>query len=88
MSEILRSVNPVDQANGIKSIIPGDLTNALGILWDVNNDTFQYTSRSPPTSAPVTRRSMLSFISSLYDPVVGYHLLFYRVNYCSKKAQG
>ena len=68
-SEILKNVNPVDQANGIKSIIPGDLTKALGILWDVNNDTFQYTSRSPPTSSSVTRRSMLSFVSSLYDPV-------------------
>ena len=43
-------------------------SKALGIRWDVNGDEFYYVSGNDIKHGGVTRRCMLSQVSSMYDP--------------------
>ena len=46
---------------------------ALGIYWDIDKDTSK--SKINLTEKPITRREMLSIISSIYDPL-GFMALY------------
>lgn len=89
---VINSVAESERAVYVKNL---DLSNerlpieqALGIKWNVENDIFCFTvvgqSRSP------TRRSMLSFVASMFDLLVflpnftltGKRILYYRL--CAK----
>lgn len=42
----------------------------LGLTWNRNEDNFQYSvNLPPPTTAPVTKRSIISDIARLFDPL-------------------
>ena len=69
--EVLRSISPSDLAKGIQEL---DLTcdnlpveRTLGVQWCVDSDTFQF--RIVVSERPMTRRGILSTISSVYDPL-------------------
>ena len=67
-AQLLQRIDVVDRAKEVKEIAPQMCSKALGNKWDVTDDVFFFTSddKSP---AVVTRRSMLSRISSMYDPL-------------------
>eukprot|EP00112_Aurelia_sp_Birch-Aquarium-sp1_P011096 Seg2340.7 transcript_id=Seg2340.7/GoldUCD/mRNA.D3Y31 product="hypothetical protein" protein_id=Seg2340.7/GoldUCD/D3Y31 len=48
-----------------RDILP--VERALGVQWNVANDSFQYNVNIP--AREVTKRGILSFISSIYDPL-------------------
>ena len=67
-AQLLQRIDVVDRAKEVKEIAPQMCSKALGNKWDVTDDVFFFTSddKSP---AVVTRRSMLSRVSSMYDPL-------------------
>lgn len=67
--KVLRSVAPADLAKGIQEL---DLTydslhieRTLGVQWCADSDTLQF--HIVVSERPMTRRSILSTISSVYD---------------------
>ena len=45
------------------------MSKALGVKREVCGDTFQYMYKQQSQAGPVTRRLMLSYISSMFDPL-------------------
>lgn len=41
----------------------------LGVLWNAENDVFTFTSNPPPSEMRLTKRSFLSKIAALFDPL-------------------
>ena len=69
--EVIAKIAPDDRAKGVKDL---DLQNdvlpierALGVQWCVESDTFQF--RIVLQDKPLTRRGILSTVSSVYDPL-------------------
>ena len=68
--EILSQVPMQDRANGMKELIPEAESKVLGIKWNITSDEFCFDIReSECGDTKITRRFMLSFISSMYDPL-------------------
>ena len=67
--ELLGQIAPEDRAAEVKEIAPEMLSKALGVQWDVTNDTFFYVSKPVEGQPPITRRSILSKVSTMYDPL-------------------
>ena len=69
--EVMASVPPDDRVKGLRDInlIDNDLPieRALGVMWCVESDTFKF--RITLKDNPLTRRWILSTISSIYDPL-------------------
>ena len=68
---VLATIPEEDRARDVKGL---DLTfealpveRALGVCWDVDSDTFEFRINMP--DKPLTRRGLLSAISSIYDPM-------------------
>ncbi|XP_060583463.1 uncharacterized protein LOC132739706 isoform X2 [Ruditapes philippinarum] len=66
---VLKTIPESDLAKSVVSLTPGEKCNdkALGIIWDVNNDTIKY--KVDLKSNPSTRRGILSTLSSIFDPL-------------------
>ena len=62
-------IEETDRAKEVKVISPEMLSKALGIKWNVSYDAFYYVSREHDSPSVVTRRNMLSKVSSMYDPL-------------------
>ena len=68
---VINAVAPEDRAQSIKDldlrhdILP--IERALGVQWCIESDTFQF--RINLADKPLTRRGVLSTISSVYDPL-------------------
>ena len=62
-------MNNDDRAQGVKIITPEISSKALGIKWNVGDDVFYYVDKRRDIDHPVTKRSILSHVSSLYDPL-------------------
>ncbi|XP_075977746.1 uncharacterized protein LOC142977620 [Anticarsia gemmatalis] len=45
------------------------VTKILGLTWNRNTDEFDYSVKMSPTAAPETKRTVISEISRLYDPL-------------------
>ena len=60
-----KSTLPADQ---VKDIFSDTMSKALGIRWNVVEDFLFYVCRPLNPDAPVTRTSILSQVSSMYDP--------------------
>lgn len=43
------------------------IESALGIWWNIENDTFNF--KIAANNKPMTRRGILSMLSSIYDPL-------------------
>ncbi|XP_050390455.1 uncharacterized protein LOC126809746 [Patella vulgata] len=70
-AEVIESIPCHDRAEGVKNL---DLTiddlpteRALGIEWCIESDAFRF--RIKLSDKPLTRRGILSIISSIYDPL-------------------
>ena len=68
--EVLRTVPDVEWSKEVKTLdldqgmLPAERT--LGILWQVESDTYGFDVH--PEERPLTRRGLLSTVSSVYDP--------------------
>ena len=67
--DILTHIDASDRAKEVKGLVPDTISKALGVKWDVFNDCFRYVNKVVTTDAPPTRRSILSHVSSMYDPL-------------------
>ncbi|MCG7865422.1 MAG: hypothetical protein JAY74_03510 [Candidatus Thiodiazotropha taylori] len=69
--EVIEFLDPEDRAKDLKDIdIISDrlpIERALGVSWCIQSDTFQF--RINLNNRPLTRRGILSIVSSLYDPL-------------------
>ena len=68
---VLTRIPEEDRARDVKGL---DMTfealpveRALGVCWNVDSDTFEFRINMP--DKPLTRRGLLSVVSSIYDPV-------------------
>ena len=68
-TQLLQTVDVEDRAKEVKEIAPQMSSKALGNKWDVTDDMFFFTSEDCKSPVVVTRRSMLSRVSSMYDPL-------------------
>lgn len=68
--EVLESVPEDERAKGLKDldlkVDPLPIERVLGVTWCVENDTFGF--RIELKDRPLTRRGILSTVSSIYDP--------------------
>ena len=67
--EILTHIDASDRAKEVKGLVPDSVSKGLGVNWDVFNDCFQYVNKVFTADAPPTRKSILSHVSSMYDPL-------------------
>ena len=70
--ELLATIPEEKRKEGVKDKdLSGDLPNdkALGICWNIEKDTFSF--KINLDRKPITKRGLLSMISSIYDPL-GY----------------
>jgi hypothetical protein len=67
--EVLASIPPCERASSLVNLDFESFPEsaALGVIWDVETDTFRF--RIVEGKDVKTRRAMLSFISSIYDPL-------------------
>ena len=68
-AQLLQTVDVENRAKEVKEIAPQMSSKALGNKWDVTDDVFFFTSEDCKSPVVVTRRSMLSRVSSMYDPL-------------------
>ena len=66
--ELLSNIPEDHRAKEVKDLSPDISGKVLGIKWDIQSDTFFFEFRNV-MEKPVTRRNMLSLVSSLYDPL-------------------
>ena len=67
-TQVIQSVPEDDRAKECKDLTHDLHSRVLGIRWNFMNDEFQF-NVCVESDGPVTRRSMLSVISSVYDPL-------------------
>ncbi|XP_033220888.1 uncharacterized protein LOC117175287 [Belonocnema kinseyi] len=58
-----------DHSKAFMSLDPSETIKTLGIHWDAVADSITYTVNVADTSKPISKRSMLSQISKLFDPL-------------------
>ena len=70
-SHLLQEIGLNERAKEVMEITPDALSRALGIRWDVSHDAFFYVCDYADIShaSNVTRRQILSQVSSMYDPL-------------------
>ena len=69
-SVINESIEPACRADAVKDLDLNVTSKCLGIKWDIQADQFIYQFRLMcPGGSRVTRRSVLSQVSSMYDPL-------------------
>nr|CAH8874594.1 unnamed protein product [Trichobilharzia regenti] len=67
--DVLKHIDPEDRAPTVRDL-PVDtlpVERTLGMRWDVNSDTFGFSVGD--IDKPVTRRGVLSVLSSVFDPL-------------------
>lgn len=69
VAAVLEEIPQSDRATAVKEIMPEMSSKALGIKWEVCEDTFYYVSKTVSYTGKVTRRIMLSQVASMYDPL-------------------
>ena len=58
-----------EDPNSFMSLDPSETVKALGLHWDAVNDLIVYTVNLPDPTESITKRSILSQISKLFDPL-------------------
>ncbi|XP_061704588.1 uncharacterized protein LOC133515953 [Cydia pomonella] len=68
--EFLEQIEASQRSSRVKMDIKLDGTiQALGLSWNVGNDTFQYTLELPDIPEIVTKRNILAQVQRLFDPL-------------------
>lgn len=66
---VLNDVSPSDREKYLKFQDGTDITKTLGLLWDPNSDAFIFTFNHVLDNNTVSKRTVLSSIARLYDPL-------------------
>ena len=66
--DVLMEIPEKDQAKEVKVLNPSFTSKALGIHWNISLDEFHFQMKEYDDNQ-VTRRKMLSFVSSIFDPL-------------------
>ena len=66
---LLSGVDDADITQKVRDITPDYLSRALGVGWDTQSDVFLYSFNSIDSPGVVTKRSVLSKVASMYDPL-------------------
>lgn len=68
--EFLRSIEPSERTTHAHLTFKLDGTiKALGVIWNLGTDQFQYKLNLPTTSMSTTKRTILSDVQKLFDPL-------------------
>lgn len=62
-------INTIEEASPSVDRPIGDEVKTLGLFWNHTNDTFRYKVNTIDTNWKITKRSVLSLISQIYDPL-------------------
>ena len=73
-AQLLQTVDVENRAKEVKEIAPQMSSKALGNKWVVTDDVFFFTSEDCKSPVVVTRRSMLSRVSSMYETRLRAHI--------------
>ncbi|VDI39382.1 Hypothetical predicted protein [Mytilus galloprovincialis] len=68
--DVLKAIPESELAPAVVNLSPGDVLpndKALGVIWDVNEDKIRFKVKL--TDKPLTRRGILSIVSSIFDPL-------------------
>ena len=68
-AQFLQTVDVEDRAKEVNEIAPQMSSKALGNNWDVTDDVLYFTSEDCKSPVVVTMRSLISRVSSMYDPL-------------------
>ena len=66
---MLEGIPCQDVCDGFRIISPDSQCKALGIKWQLQPDVFFYVCDVTPSVSTLTRRKVLSFVASMYDPL-------------------
>ena len=66
---MISSIPPEERLSNEKVLLQESLNRALGIYWMISDDVFLYSGKYEYSDSIVTRRKMLSRVSSLLDPL-------------------
>lgn len=66
---LIEIIDSKDRAQDVRELLPDTVSRALGIKWVVMDDVFTYSCKAPKCDSTISRRAMLSFVSSVYDPL-------------------
>jgi len=67
--EVLEDIPVVERAKETKPLCETESAKALGMRWNFQEDYFWFDGNKPLDVVMVTRRVMLSFVASTYDPL-------------------
>lgn len=68
--EFMQSVNPSDKSTASETVIESSQTvKTLGLLWDTASDSFKFSIDLQPITNVITKRSVLSDIARVFDPI-------------------
>lgn len=68
-NELLSKIEGFSSSDDIISCIPDDTVGTLGLKWKTSSDTFSYSVRKIAEPAKYTKRTILSMLASIYDPI-------------------
>jgi hypothetical protein len=67
--ELMRALPPEDRVTEC-DFLPDDFaTRVLGVRWEVASDLFYFSAPQTAREGDITRRYMLSFVASVFDPL-------------------
>lgn len=67
---VLSTISESERAQSVVNLAPGDIlpsNRALGVTWNIEDDTFSFKVKI--ADKPLTRRGMVSVVSSIFDPL-------------------
>lgn len=70
MTELLSAARDIhEETPSSRRIGDDEYVHTLGLIWEPANDTFGYQVKLRPVSQAASKRSILSDISRLFDPI-------------------
>ena len=67
--DLLRDIPVMHRAKEVHEFSSKSVGKALGVKWKIQEDAFVYSIASSTGDRPLTRRLILKFVSSLFDPI-------------------
>ena len=66
--ELMSEIPTLHRAKEVHEFTSNSVGRTLGLKWLIQDDTFVFSIKDPP-SGQITRRVMLSFVASIFDPL-------------------
>ena len=84
--ELVQYIEPDDKAPDFTNLLPDTISKALGIVWEVQSDKLVYRYVPYESSQAATKRRMLSYIPSNFDPIGLIACVLVKGKMCFQKA--